>query len=89
MSAKVLAVDCGTQSLRALIFDAEGNLLGRSRVEYEPYHSPAPRTGGTGPGNILAGPPPGLRETAIKLSGAFKGLAGNGRSGTAQYPDQC
>lgn len=38
----VLAIDCGTQSLRALVFDVTGRLLAREKVEYEPYVSPAP-----------------------------------------------
>jgi sugar (pentulose or hexulose) kinase len=39
----VLAIDVGTQSCRALAFDATGRLLDRSRVAYEPpYVSPEP-----------------------------------------------
>lgn len=38
----LLAIDCGTQSLRALVFDAQGRLLAREKVEYEPYFSSAP-----------------------------------------------
>lgn len=33
----LLAVDCGTQSLRVLAFDARGRLLDKRKVEYEPY----------------------------------------------------
>jgi sugar (pentulose or hexulose) kinase len=42
MDKLLLAVDCGTQSLRALIFDSEGNLHAAAKVEYEPYSSPHP-----------------------------------------------
>jgi len=43
MSAEhLLAIDCGTQSTRALIFDLQGNLVARSRVAIEPYYSTAP-----------------------------------------------
>lgn len=42
MSALLLAIDCGTQSLRALIFDGEGHLLAREKVAYEPYFSDQP-----------------------------------------------
>lgn len=35
----VLAVDCGTQSLRTLIFDDEGHLVAKVKDEYEPYYS--------------------------------------------------
>ena len=37
-----LAIDNGTQSLRALIFDAKGNLLVKSRQVFQPYVSPQP-----------------------------------------------
>jgi len=41
--ATLLALDCGTQSVRALLFDLEGNLLARQQVVFEPaYHSPEP-----------------------------------------------
>lgn len=38
----ILAIDNGTQSVRALIFDAEGNLLAKNRAPIEPYFSNAP-----------------------------------------------
>jgi sugar (pentulose or hexulose) kinase len=38
----VLAIDCGTQSVRALIFDLQGQLQLKSRVPIEPYFSTAP-----------------------------------------------
>ena len=38
----LLAIDNGTQSVRALVFDAQGNLLAKSRVVIEPYFSTAP-----------------------------------------------
>lgn len=38
----LLAIDCGTQSLRALLFDPQGNLLARSQTVFEPYVSPQP-----------------------------------------------
>lgn len=43
MSAPLLlAIDQGTQSVRAMIFDGEGRLLARSQVEIEPYYSRQP-----------------------------------------------
>jgi sugar (pentulose or hexulose) kinase len=40
MSEKyILAIDNGTQSVRALIFDLKGNLIDKSRVPLEPYFS--------------------------------------------------
>jgi sugar (pentulose or hexulose) kinase len=38
----ILAIDNGTQSVRALLFDVQGNLLAKSRVPIEPYYSTAP-----------------------------------------------
>jgi len=38
----LLAIDCGTQSLRALLFSQKGELLERVQVEYEPYFSRHP-----------------------------------------------
>ncbi|RPJ03123.1 MAG: carbohydrate kinase [Chloroflexi bacterium] len=38
----VLAIDNGTQSTRALLFDLQGNLLARSRVMIQPYFSERP-----------------------------------------------
>jgi len=39
----VLAIDNGTQSVRALLFDPQGNLVAKSRVLIEPYFSEQPR----------------------------------------------
>jgi sugar (pentulose or hexulose) kinase len=38
----ILALDNGTQSVRALLFDLKGNLVARSRVEIEAYFSTQP-----------------------------------------------
>jgi sugar (pentulose or hexulose) kinase len=38
----LLAIDNGTQSVRALLFDLRGNLVAKSRVPIEPYYSEAP-----------------------------------------------
>lgn len=42
MDKTLLSIDCGTQSLRALLFSQTGELLGRAQVEYEPYYSEKP-----------------------------------------------
>lgn len=39
---QLLAIDVGTQSVRALIFDLQGNLIAKTRVTIEPYFSTAP-----------------------------------------------
>lgn len=38
----VLAIDNGTQSVRALLFDLQGNLLGKGKVELQAYYSSQP-----------------------------------------------
>jgi len=38
----ILAIDNGTQSVRALVFDLKGNLVAKSRVPIEPYFSDQP-----------------------------------------------
>ncbi len=38
----ILALDSGTQSVRAILFDLQGNLLAKARVLLEPYFSPQP-----------------------------------------------
>jgi len=38
----IFAVDNGTQSVRALLFDLEGNLVGKGKAEIDPYFSDEP-----------------------------------------------
>ena len=38
----VLALDVGTQSVRALVFDPSGRLVASARIPIEPYVSPQP-----------------------------------------------
>jgi sugar (pentulose or hexulose) kinase len=38
----ILAIDVGTQSVRALVFDLRGTLVQKARVSIEPYFSPHP-----------------------------------------------
>lgn len=42
MEPTLLSLDCGTQSIRAMLFSADGKLLDKVKVEYEPYVSPQP-----------------------------------------------
>lgn len=42
MPENLLAIDHGTQSVRALLFDPHGNLLSKARIAIEPYTSSAP-----------------------------------------------
>ena len=38
----LLAIDNGTQSLKALVFNLEGQLLAREQVKFTPYYSKNP-----------------------------------------------
>jgi len=42
MGEHIIAIDCGTQSVRALLFDIAGNLISKKRTPIEPYYSTAP-----------------------------------------------
>lgn len=42
MGENLLSIDCGTQSLRALIFSPAGELLDAEKILYDPYVSPHP-----------------------------------------------
>lgn len=42
MDGYMLSIDCGTQSVRALMFDRFGSLLGKEKIEFEPYFSSQP-----------------------------------------------
>jgi len=39
---QILAIDNGTQSIRALIFDLRGNLIAKKRIPIQPYYSTRP-----------------------------------------------
>ena len=38
----LLSIDSGTQSVRALLFDLQGGLIEKTKVDLEPYTSPQP-----------------------------------------------
>ncbi len=42
MEEVILSIDCGTQSLRAILFSLKGKLLAIQRISFEPYISPKP-----------------------------------------------
>ena len=39
MGEVILSIDCGTQSLRGLLFSSDGTLLEKSKIPYKPYYS--------------------------------------------------
>ena len=42
MTNILLSIDCGTQSLRALLFSTKGELIDKEQIFYEPYYSTKP-----------------------------------------------
>ncbi len=42
MEELVLTIDCGTQSLRAILFSLDGSVVDKEKVEYNPYYSIKP-----------------------------------------------
>lgn len=38
----ILTIDCGTQSVRAILFNSRGSIVGKEKVEFEPYFSTQP-----------------------------------------------
>ena len=42
MEKVLLSIDCGTQSLRALMFSVNGDLLDKEQIKYDPYFSKQP-----------------------------------------------
>ncbi|MBU0935491.1 MAG: FGGY-family carbohydrate kinase [Spirochaetes bacterium] len=78
MSDCVLSIDCGTQSLRALVFNAQGELLARRKIEYEPYFSVQPGWAEQDPEiwwQALLSAVRGLLEAAPEMEKRIVGLA--------------
>jgi len=42
MEEYILSIDCGTQSIRAIIFDSKGNIISKVKENFEPYDSIKP-----------------------------------------------
>ena len=42
MDGTILSIDCGTQSLRCMVFDVHGEMLDKEHVAYDPYFSTQP-----------------------------------------------
>lgn len=77
MRDKLLTVDCGTQSLRTSIFDKDGTILAKEKIEYRPYDSPSPGWAEQDPEIFWASLVTGcrrLKETAPELFAAISGV---------------
>lgn len=77
-TARLLALDVGTQSARACVFDTQGQLLARSQVPIEPYVSPQPGWAEQDPEvwwNALVQACTGLWTQAVVTPGQIAGLS--------------
>jgi sugar (pentulose or hexulose) kinase len=80
---RILAVDVGTQSVRAIVFDPRGTPLAAARVPFEPYASPQPGWAEQDPDlfwrslveacrRVLADPGAGPRDSIAALAPTFQ-----------------
>ncbi|MCP4158023.1 MAG: carbohydrate kinase, partial [bacterium] len=75
---KILAVDCGTQSLRTMIFDIKGNILDMEKIEYLPYTSPKPGWAEQDPELFWKGVTDGCRILKKRNTELFNQIGGVG-----------
>lgn len=71
-----LSLDCGTQSARAVIFDAEGRLLAIEKVGFEPYFSENPGWAEQDPEVYWNSLCTACRRLKEKYSGLWDGIIG-------------
>jgi len=77
MGDLILSIDCGTQSLRALVFDAEGTLVDKRKIEYPPYEGGEPGRAEQDPRvywNALCAATKSLAENRPELFSALGGI---------------
>lgn len=74
----LLALDCGTQSLRALVFDTGGRMLAREQIEYTPYVSPGPGLAEQDPEVYWDSLALACRQLARNAPDIWSGIAGVG-----------
>ncbi|MFA5906004.1 MAG: FGGY-family carbohydrate kinase, partial [Desulfobacula sp.] len=78
MEETLLAVDCGTQSLRAILFSKTGDMLCCSKIEYKPYVSPFPGWAEQDPELYWNSLVNACRNLEAKMPQAFAAVAGVG-----------
>lgn len=74
----ILSIDCGTQSLRALVFSLDGTLLAREQIAYEPYVSKHPGWAEQDPEIYWSGVVKACERLRKKSRGLFLSIAGVG-----------
>ena len=73
----ILAIDCGTQSLRGILFSQKGEMLAREQVEYEPYFCKHPGWAEQDPDiywNSLVKACKKLKQSNVQLFDSIKGV---------------
>ncbi|HAK45230.1 MAG TPA: carbohydrate kinase, partial [Spirochaeta sp.] len=78
MKDRVLSIDCGTQSLRTIIFTPDGSIVGKEKIEYEPYSSPNPGWAEQDPEIFWTALIEGCRRLAKNCPNEFSLIAGAG-----------
>jgi sugar (pentulose or hexulose) kinase len=84
--ATLLTVDCGTQSLRAMLFSSGGKLLDKVKVEYDPYIAPHPGWAEQDPGIYWGALCAGVRGLKARSGPAFARIQGVGVTALRNTP---
>ncbi len=74
----ILAIDCGTQSLRAILFSQKGQLLSKAKTEYAPYYSQNPGWAEQDPELYWKSLVTACQKLKKKTPGLFRSIAGVG-----------
>lgn len=78
MGSNLLAIDCGTQSMRALLFDLQGELIETAKIPYSPYYSENPGWAEQDPELFWNSLVKACRQLREKNAAAFLKIAGMG-----------
>ncbi|MFW6360378.1 MAG: FGGY-family carbohydrate kinase [Spirochaetota bacterium] len=78
MPPTLLAIDCGTQSLRALLFDLGGSLLESVKIPYSPYYCEQPGWAEQDPEVFWDSLVKACRQLGSQNGPAFQAVAGLG-----------
>jgi len=76
--AVLLGIDCGTQSLRTILFSLSGEIVGKAKIEYDPYVSPKPGWAEQNPELYWKAVIKGCRLLKREVPEAFASIAGIG-----------
>lgn len=87
----ILSIDCGTQSVRALLFDRRGTLLTRAKIDLDPLAAPRPGWAEQDLGQVWAGVCEGCHQVLNELGldrARIVGLAVTTQRGTVVNLDR-